>query len=330
VTTLTADQARHHLLEVRDRPILVLGDVMLDRYLWGNVHRISPEAPVPVVDVESETVRLGGAANVAHNVAALGARPILVAVTGPDHPATLLGAELAARGLSADGLVVDAGRPTSIKTRIVARHQQVVRADQESREEISAAVEDRILAVVRERMPGLSACILSDYGKGVITRRLLDTLLPEFRAAGVPVCVDPKETHFFGYTGVSVITPNLLEAGVAFGRALRTDELLDRAGRELRERLECHAVLITRGERGMSLFEAGHARLDLPTVAREVYDVTGAGDTVISVYAALLAAGASHPVAAEIANHAAGIVVREVGTATATPEAIVASFAAGA
>ncbi|HEX7880604.1 MAG TPA: PfkB family carbohydrate kinase, partial [Candidatus Eisenbacteria bacterium] len=148
MTTLTAEQVSHHLRNVRDRPILVLGDVMLDRYLWGNVHRISPEAPVPIVDVESETVRLGGAANVAHNVSALGARPILVAVAGEDHPASLLRAELAARGLSAAGLVVDAGRPTSIKTRIVARHQQVVRADQESREEIRGPVEERVLAVV--------------------------------------------------------------------------------------------------------------------------------------------------------------------------------------
>jgi rfaE bifunctional protein kinase chain/domain len=326
VTTLDPETVTRRLAGARDRRVLVLGDVMLDRYLWGNVHRISPEAPVPVVDVDEETVRLGGAANVAGNVAALGAVPVLVAVTGADHPADLLRGELARRGIDAGGLVVDASRPTSIKTRIVARHQQVVRADQESREEIAAAVEDRILAVVREAAGDLSACILSDYGKGVITRRLLETLLPMLRSAGVPVCVDPKETHFFGYTGVSVITPNLLEAGVAFGKALRTDALLDEAGRHLRERLDCHAVLITRGERGMSLFEAGKPRLDLPTVAREVYDVTGAGDTVVSVYAAMLAAGATHPEAASVANHAAGIVVREVGTATAAPEAIVASF----
>ncbi len=311
---------------VKGRRLLILGDVMLDRYLWGNVHRISPEAPVPVVEVESETVRLGGAANVAHNVAALGAEAILIGVTGDDYPAQLLVAELSARGLNSAGLLQDKSRPTSIKTRIVARHQQVVRADQESREEISHHLEELIVASVLRYLPTLAACIVSDYGKGVITRSLLDRLLPELTRAGIPVCVDPKEAHFFSYRGVSIITPNLLEAGLAWGRPLRTDELLDQAGNDLRQRLECHAVLITRGDRGMSLFESGRSRLDLNTVAREVYDVTGAGDTVISVYAALLAAGASHPEAAEISNHAAGIVVREVGTATATPSAILDSF----
>jgi len=324
--SLSKADVADRLDRVRGRVLLVLGDVMLDRYLWGNVHRISPEAPVPVVDVESESVRLGGAANVAQNVAALGARPILIGVTGDDHPARLLAAELAARGLGSDNLIVDTTRPTSIKTRIVARHQQVVRADQESREEVRAVIEEQIIAFVRCRLPDLAACIVSDYGKGVITRSLLETLLPELTKAGVPVCVDPKETHFFSYRGVSVITPNLLEAGAAWGRPLRTDELLDQAGSELRERLAAHAVLITRGDRGMSLFETDRPRLDLNTVAREVYDVTGAGDTVVSVYAALLAAGASHPEAAEISNHAAGIVVREVGTGTASPAAILESF----
>lgn len=323
---LSRSDVADRLDRVNGRRLLILGDVMLDRYLWGNVHRISPEAPVPVVEVESETVRLGGAANVAHNVAALGAEAILIGVTGDDYPAQLLGAELSARGLNSADLLQDKSRPTSIKTRIVARHQQVVRADQESREEISQHLEERIVASVLRYLPTLAACIVSDYGKGVITRSLLDRLLPELTRAGIPVCVDPKEAHFFSYRGVSIITPNLLEAGLAWGRPLRTDELLDQAGNDLRQRLECHAVLITRGDRGMSLFESGRSRLDLNTVAREVYDVTGAGDTVISVYAALLAAGASHPEAAEISNHAAGIVVREVGTATATPSAILDSF----
>lgn len=306
--------------------VLVLGDLMLDRYLWGNVTRISPEAPVPIVDVESETTRLGGAANVANNVLSLGAEPVLVGVVGADHAARLLAAELTAHGVPVDGLVVDTDRPTSIKTRIVARNQQVVRADQESREEVSPAIVARLVQACRARLDGLKACIISDYGKGVITAGLLEALLPELRRAGIPVCVDPKETHFFSYRGVSVITPNLLEAGVAWGRALRTEELLDQAGRELRERLDADAVLITRGEKGMSLFRAARPRLDLPTVAREVYDVTGAGDTVVSTYAVALAAGADHPEAALIANHAAGIVVREVGTAVASRQQIHASF----
>lgn len=322
----SAGRLRSLLDAFSGRRVLVLGDLMLDRYLWGNVTRISPEAPVPIVDVESETTRLGGAANVANNVLSLGAEPVLVGVVGADHAARLLAAELGAHGVAADGLVADADRPTSIKTRIVARNQQVVRADQESREEVSPAIVVRLVEACRARLDGLKACIISDYGKGVITAGLLEALLPELRRAGIPVCVDPKETHFFSYRGVSVITPNLLEAGVAWGRALRTEELLDQAGRELRDRLDSDAVLITRGEKGMSLFQAARPRLDLPTVAREVYDVTGAGDTVVSTYAVALAAGADHPEAALISNHAAGIVVREVGTAAASREQILASF----
>ena len=172
----------------------------------------------------------------------------------------------------------------------------------------------------------MNGCVISDYGKGVITRRLLENLLPELRRAGLPVCVDPKEAHFFSYRQVSVITPNLLEAGAAWGQPLRTEALLEQAGRELRERLDCDSVLITRGEKGMSLFQASRPRLDLPTVAREVYDVTGAGDTVASVFCAALAAGAGPPEAAALSNHAAGVVVREVGTATASPAAILESF----
>lgn len=323
---MTFERAQELLQNARGLPILVLGDVMVDRYLWGNVSRISPEAPVPVVDVDRETIRLGGAANVAHNIAALGASPVLVGVVGVDTSAGHLRRELDGCGIPADTLVNDPGRPTSIKTRIVARNQQVVRADQESREEIDAPLEAMILDLIRRRRAGLRGCVISDYGKGVITRRLLEALLPEFRAAGIPVCVDPKEAHFFSYRQVSVITPNLLEAGAAWGRALRTDELLEEAGRELRARLDCDSVLITRGEKGMSLFEADRARLDLPTVAREVYDVTGAGDTVVSVFCAALAAGAAPPEAAALSNHAAGVVVREVGTATASPDAILESF----
>lgn len=320
------ERYRTILDRVAGRRTLVLGDVMLDRYLWGNVSRISPEAPVPIVEVESESFRLGGAANVAHNVLGLDAVPLLFGVVGQDHGGELFRRELEARRLDSSGLLVDPSRPTSIKTRIVARHQQVVRADQESREEISTGIEDRLIDLCRARIGSIEACVISDYGKGVITRRLLDALLPEFRKAGITVCVDPKETHFFAYTGVSAITPNLLEAGTAFGRALKTDALLDEAGRDLRSKLDCEAVLITRGEKGMSLFEAGRPRLDIPTVAREVYDVTGAGDTVVSVYAVTRAAGATPAEAASLANHAAGIVVREVGTAVTGRAAILDSF----
>jgi D-beta-D-heptose 7-phosphate kinase/D-beta-D-heptose 1-phosphate adenosyltransferase len=266
---------------------------------------------------------------VAHNVAALGGRPFLVGVTGDDDAGMLLRREMEGRGLSCEGLVTDPGRPTSIKTRIVARHQQVVRADQESREEVPEAVSRLLRERCLEGGAPAEACVISDYGKGAITRPLLETLLPAFKRSGVAVCVDPKETHFHDYRSVSVITPNLLEAGMAWGRRIRTDADLDLAGRALREALDCDVVMITRGEQGMSLFERGMPRIDLPTVAREVYDVTGAGDTVVSVYSVALAAGASPREAACLANHAAGIVVREVGTATAAPAQILASLRDG-
>ncbi len=310
--------------------VLVLGDVMLDRYLWGNVTRISPEAPVPVVDVEGETVRLGGAANVCRNVGALGARPHLVGVTGNDAHGRTLRDELCAAGLSDEGVFADPSRPTTVKTRIVARNQQVVRADRESRMELGPPVADRVAERVLGALEGAAAVIVSDYGKGVLSRALLDRLLPAARARNVPVCVDPKDAHFLSFKGVAVVTPNQLEAAEVLGYKLRDDAAVSRAGEDLLARLEADCVLITRGERGMSLFERGRGRTDFPTTARQVFDVTGAGDTVVSAYAVALAGGAEPREAALIANHAAGLVVAEVGTAVPDLEALRASFGASA
>jgi D-beta-D-heptose 7-phosphate kinase/D-beta-D-heptose 1-phosphate adenosyltransferase len=306
--------------------ILVLGDAMLDRYLWGTVSRISPEAPVPIVEVSEETVRLGGAANVADNVSALGGEPVLIAVTGDDQPGAVLRATLVERGLRKDMLVTDSTRRTTQKTRIVAHQQQVVRADQEDTTPIGPDTVSQIRERVERNLDGAGALVISDYGKGVIERELLFAVLGAAEAAGVPVCVDPKESHFDAYEKASVITPNLSEAGSAYGRRITSEVLLEEVGFGLIKRVGCRAVLITRSEQGMSLFEPPAEHTHFPTVAQEVYDVTGAGDTVIAALAMALAAGADFKEAALISNHAAGIVIREVGTASTTVDELGESF----
>lgn len=306
--------------------ILVLGDAMLDRYLWGTVSRISPEAPVPIVEVSEETVRLGGAANVADNVSALGGEPVLIAVTGDDAPGAVLRATLVERGLRKDMLVTDSTRRTTQKTRIVAHQQQVVRADQEDATPIGPDIVSQVRDRVERNLDGAGALVISDYGKGVIERDLLVAVLGAAEAAGVPVCVDPKESHFDAYEKASVITPNLSEAGSAYGRRITSEGLLEEVGFGLIKRVGCRAVLITRSEQGMSLFEPPAEHTHFPTVAQEVYDVTGAGDTVIAALAMALAAGADFKEAALISNHAAGIVIREVGTASTTVDELRESF----
>ena len=310
----------------RGRRVLVIGDVILDRYLWGNATRVSPEAPVLVVDVDKEELRLGGAANVAQNVRALGAAPILIGVVGADVAAHSLKRELVAREIECDrDLVADEGRRTTLKTRIIAHHQQVLRADEESRETLTPDAVEEVWSRVERSLPEAEAVLISDYGKGLISPALLDRLLPELARRRIPSAVDPKEEHFARYRNVTVITPNLAEAAQAWGRKIRSpDDLID-AGFGLRKKLEADAVLITRGEEGMSLFTSeGHAHF--PTRARRVYDVTGAGDTVVATIATALAARAPLPEACVLANHAAGLVVAELGTAVATAAALIGSL----
>ncbi len=306
--------------------VLVLGDVMLDRYLWGDTTRISPEAPVPVIEALDETLRMGGAANVAHNVARLGARPVVVGVIGPDGFGHDLKSLMNGAGISPEWLVEVQGRRTSAKTRILARRQQVLRVDREETAEIDGSVLEMVLERAMAALDTATAVVISDYGKGVVTRALLAALLPVAIQREIPICVDPKETHFFAYRGVSVITPNTAEAGAAFGRRLRDDDDLIAAGRYLRDELECRAVLITRGSLGMTLFPEQGPVLHFPVTETEVFDVTGAGDTVVSVYALALASGADAAEAAAVSNHAAGLVIREVGTTTTTAEAIRAAL----
>jgi D-beta-D-heptose 7-phosphate kinase/D-beta-D-heptose 1-phosphate adenosyltransferase len=306
--------------------VMVIGDVMLDRYVWGLVSRISPEAPVPIVDVHDETSRLGGAANVATNVTSLGARCRLVGVVGDDALGRDLAGRAARLGVTVDGLVVDPGRPTTVKTRVIAHNQQVVRTDKESRAEAEGAVQEEIVSCALKGLSECDAVIVSDYGKGVISKDLLEKLIPAVRAEGKIITVDPKETHFRNYRRVSLITPNQFEAGGAMGRRIEDEKSLLEVGWEIMRLLESDALLITQGADGMSLFEKDGGFSHFPTAARKVYDVTGAGDTVISAFTLALSAGATMAEAAQLANHAAGIVIREVGTASAGPEELIESF----
>ncbi|HLB25762.1 MAG TPA: D-glycero-beta-D-manno-heptose-7-phosphate kinase [Nitrospirota bacterium] len=303
----------------KDASILVVGDVMLDHFIWGKVTRISPEAPVPVVDINHESVMLGGAANVLNNIISLGGRAGLCGVVGHDEMGRRVVHELRLRNVNTDGLVVEEGRPTTVKTRVVAHSQQVVRFDRENKGEINADTERFILDCARKQDP-LSGIIVSDYAKGVVTKRLVGGLVKIAGERGVPLAVDPKVGHFDFYKNVTVVTPNNLEASQAAGFDIVDDGTLAAAGKRLLEKLRCDAVLITRGEHGMSLFRKDGSPVHIPTVAKEVYDVTGAGDTVIAVFMLALASGAPMHEAAVIANHAAGIVVGEVGTATVSPE----------
>jgi D-beta-D-heptose 7-phosphate kinase/D-beta-D-heptose 1-phosphate adenosyltransferase len=290
---------------------------MMDRYLWGEVNRISPEAPVPVVEVREETLLLGGAANVAMNIRKLGDQPYLIGVIGNDLKSETFNILLGDNGIRPDSIIIDTDRTTTVKTRIIANNQQVVRADYESSHEISPEIEEQIFAMVRSRIDDAKALIISDYGKGVITKSLLKKVISLCREKAVFVAVDPKDVNFKSYKQVSVITPNHHEAGFAYGKRIRDVDDLKEVGWGLLRILDADSMLITRGAEGMALFERGEKLTFLPAVAQKVYDVTGAGDTVISTFVSAVAAGADLPEAAFIANQAAGMVVAEIGTAQA-------------
>ena len=309
------------------RRLLVLGDLMLDHYLWGRVERISPEAPVPVVEVSRETSSLGGAGNVAANLAALGATPVLVGLVGDDSRAQQLLDAFAKVGVDTRAIVRDPSRPTTMKTRVIAHSQQIVRADWESRADVEGAALAGLIATLEREMGGVDGLIVSDYGKGVITRPVLDAAIGLAKAKAIPISVDPKESHLDAYLGVSILTPNQFEAGNMMAQRIKDGASLMSVGWGLQQRLDAECALVTRGADGMSLFEKGGRYTHLPTVAREVYDVTGAGDTVVSVVALALAAGADYPEACYLANHAAGVVIREVGTATCSPAQLKSSLA---
>ena len=314
------DQFLEHLRSFRDLNLLVVGDLILDEFIWGKVRRISPEAPVPVVEVERESLRLGGSANVVNNLTSLGCRVALCGVVGNDNNGDRLREILSDMDVDCAGVVVKDNRPTAIKTRVIAQHQQIVRFDREKALPISDYSRDKITSYIRENLDSFDAIILSDYGKGVISKKLLDEIIPLIKERDIPIAVDPKPLNFPFYRGVTVITPNHHEAAAAAGIDTEGEETLIATGKTLLEKQKAEAILITRGENGMSLFEKGGDITHIPTMARDVYDVTGAGDTVISTMALALASGADLKEAAVMSNHAAGIVVGKLGTATITVE----------
>jgi len=316
---------RGRLEKILDRiagvTLLVVGDVVLDEYVFGDVDRVSPEAPVPVVHVRDETVALGGAANVARNAVALGGGAAICSVVGDDADGARIAGLLEDLGVDSGHLVVASGRPTTRKTRVVARSQQVVRLDRESLAPPPPAVVRRLVAAVERAMPTADGVIIEDYGKGLLGSRMAASLMRRFHAAKLPVTVDPKAT-VSPYRGAALIKPNLREAEAISGVAIRNAADLARAVGRLRRQIGGGDVVVTKGVDGMTLFVGGKGGVDVPTVAREVFDVQGAGDTTVAALALSLQAGARLFEAAVIANAAAGVVVGKAGTATATAEEV--------
>ena len=303
--------------------ILVFGDVMMDRFIWGNVSRISPEAPVPVIKVERETFLLGGAANVVHNIHALGGNGSLCGVVGDDEMGRQIIRDLKKIGIGTQGLFVDPDRQTTVKTRIIAHHQQVVRIDREATDAIRPSTLQALSEFLRRKLERFDGVILSDYEKGLLTGPLIRSTIRLARKAKKFILVDPKLRNFFFYRDARVVTPNTAEASSASGVPILDVPSLKKAGRLLMKKLRCDALVITRGEEGMAIFERHQEPFLVPTVAKEVYDVTGAGDTVIGTMALALATGASVKTAASLANEAAGIVVGKMGTATVSRQELI-------
>lgn len=297
--------------------VLVVGDLMLDRFIWGSVTRISPEAPVPVVEVTSESDVPGGSANVVTNTCALGARTHVCGIIGADRIGATLREKLSHRRIDLGGIITDPRRTTTLKTRIVAHSQQVVRVDRESKGEVRQREVARIVSYLRGLVPKLDAVIIEDYGKGLVTQAIVDELVRLAHAHGKILTVDPKIGHRIDYRGITAMTPNRAEALWLAGAGPGDRMSVEEAGGILLANLSCRGVLVTLGEHGMCLFRSGLPPASIPTAAREVYDVSGAGDTVIATFTLALASGASMEEAAVIANFAAGVVVGKVGTATA-------------
>lgn len=313
-----SDAERRRLLDLlgafKKAKILVIGDFILDQFIWGKVDRISPEAPVPVVNVQSESFMLGGSLNVANNIHSLGGSVYPCGVVGRDLAGRMLLKTIRKQGIETGGIVYAPDRPTALKTRIIAHSQQLVRFDREKTTDISAELSQKILKFVQQQMAGVQVVILEDYGKGVIQPELIRQVVRLAKKHKKPVLVDPKEKNFSYYLGVTTVTPNRKEAYAACG-AGSSEWPLEKVGRTLLKKWKCESVLITLGEEGMVLFEKNAPATKIPTAAREVYDVSGAGDTVIGTFALALASGAKMREAAMLSNFAAGVVVAKLGTA---------------
>ena len=310
---IVSGRAKHILDQARGKRVAVLGDFMLDRHLKGTVRRISPEAPVPVVEIESEVTVLGGAGNVAQNLASLCVTPVAFGVIGEDRAGEALVSHLEQCGADVSGILALSTRPTTEKTRIIAHDQHVVRVDRETVDDLDTAEEESLLTFLKHALPTISALILQDYNKGVLTERVIETAIAECAKLHVPVSVDPKFDRFFSYKHTHLFKPNVREVERVLGTRVRDNGQLMVAGQALFDRLDAERLLITRGEKGMTLFLDRDTCEHIPTRAIKVHDVSGAGDTVIATYVAAECGGAEPVEAAVLANYAAGIVCGEVG-----------------
>jgi rfaE bifunctional protein kinase chain/domain len=313
MTSFTRQRIDEILLTVKTKRIAVVGDVMIDRYIWGNVNRISPEAPVPIVEVETESSRLGGAANVANNIASLGAKAFLIGVVGDDSHGREFRSLLQQQNTSSDGIVTDSARPTTVKTRVIAHNQHVVRIDSEEKRDVDLSIQQKVYTILESNIDSIDGIIIQDYNKGVIVKELIRKITFLAKKHHKIITIDPKFNNFFEYSGVTVFKPNKKETEEALGKKLKTDEDVITAGKALLERLNAENVLLTRSEKGMSLFEKNGRITNIPTHARNVADVSGAGDTVIATLTTILASECSIGEAAILSNVAGGIVCGEVG-----------------
>ena len=329
---IAIERARKLVRRFKGKRILVVGDLMLDRYIWGSVSRISPEAPVPVVQVEEESAMPGGAANVAFNIQALGGTAIVAGLMGRDESGQALLSVLKSAGMSVEGVLADSALRTTVKTRVVAERQQVVRFDHEDGPDVAATRSRRFCHGIARLAPQADGIIIEDYGKGAVNQTVADAVMEAAKEAGIGVGYDPKEDHPLDVTGLALATPNFREACSAAGIPARkrienplSDPRLAEAGAILVRKWNPDLLIITLGPHGMYLRRRGKAPLHIPTKAREVYDVSGAGDTVIATAMLALAAGAAHEEAAHLANYAAGVVVGKLGTATCSPAELLAA-----
>ncbi len=313
--------------EVKNKKIAIIGDIMIDKYVWGSVNRISPEAPVPVVDIDHEMERLGGAANVGNNVAVMGGIPLVCGVIGKDNNASKMLSLFKEQNFMTEGIIEDKSRVTTVKTRVIANNQQVVRTDKESKIGIAKEIENKFLKNFEEIIPSVDGIIIEDYNKGLITEEIIKNVTRLARKYNKIITVDPKYNNFYEYNNVTVFKPNVKETEEAVGFKMVDDERVKVAGKMLMSRLNCENVIITRGSKGMMVFSGTGTINNIPTTARKVHDVSGAGDTVIAVLTMMLTAGCSIMEASTIANHAAGIVCSEVGVVPVEPEKLMETVA---
>ena len=317
------------LTRIEGKKVLVIGDLMIDEYVWGGVTRVSPEAPVPIVGVTSETLRPGGAANVANNILSLKGKVELCGVLGDDQMGRWLKGDMEKKGTGIRGIISVLGRPTTVKTRVIAHNQQVVRVDKEVTHPLDQKDEKLLLASAQSFLSECGCVVISDYAKGVITPTLTREIVSMAGEAGVPVAVDPKVQNFTTYRGVTVLTPNLFEAAAGAGMVIDSMDALVEAGQRIVAKLGCAYLIITRGDQGMTLFSGKDEVTHIPAFGRRVFDVTGAGDTVISTLSLAMAAGLPMTDGAYLANVAAGVVVGEVGTVAISVEQMQARFREG-